>query len=394
MFENERANTSNNPSELYLHLQQCKLLGRTIKSQRPLSCLAVPDYKSTIPTKEVCDELVANYFRNFESVYRIIRILSFYASYAAYWVRPGQNNCCFSMVLVLAIGTVFIPDSAKATSFRATARQWVYAAQQWLLAPLGKSCMNIRGLQIQCLLILARETIGIGSDLIWTSIGTIIRTAMQLGYHRDPQTFHGMSPLHAEMRRRLWATVMEISVHAAFNSAMPPLISLDEFDTGPPLNINDDEIGKSTETPPLPHPSTVYTQTTLQLHLHRSFPARLEAVRVSSSFRVDPSYEHVLRLGKEISASCRFPSISNSPQPTPFHLNHLDLLLRRPLLALHRSWVIKAKANPRYYFSRKVTLDTALALTSNLQDDDVSPHPPNQMSKLISCFNSIVNVSS
>jgi hypothetical protein len=375
MFENEQNNASNNPSELYLHLQQCKLLGRAIKSERPLHCLAVSDYKSTIPRKEVCDELVANYFRNFESVYRIIHIPSFYASYADYWVNPDENNCCPSMVLVLAIGTVFRPDSAKATSLRVTARQWVYAAQQWLSAPLEKSRMNIRGLQIQCLLILARETIGIGSDLIWTSIGTLIRTAMQLGYHRDPQNFHGMSPLHAEMRRRLWSTIMEMSVQAAFNSAMPPLISLDDFDTGPPLNINDDEFGKSTETPRIPHPLTVYSQTALQIHLHRSFPARLEAIRLSSSFRGDSSYDHILRLGKEIMASCRFPSISNATQPTPFHLNHLDLLLRRPLLALHRSWVIKAKTDPRYYFSRKVTLDTALALTSYLPDDDVSHHP-------------------
>jgi hypothetical protein len=148
--------------------------------------------------------------------------------------------------------------------------------------------MNVRGLKIQCLLILTRETIGIGSNLIWASIGTLIRTAIQVSYHRDPQTFQGMSPLHAEMRRRLWATIMEMSVQAVFNSAMPPLISLGDFDTGPPLKINDDEIGKSTETPPIPHPPTVYTQTALQLHLHRSFPPRLEAIRLSPSFRGDP----------------------------------------------------------------------------------------------------------
>jgi hypothetical protein len=99
------------------------------------------------------------------------------------------------VVLVLAIGTVFIPGSAEATSLRAIARQWVYAAQRWLSAPLEKPRMNVRGLKIQFLLILTRETIGIGSDLIWASIGTLIRTAMQLGYHRDPQTFQGMSPL-------------------------------------------------------------------------------------------------------------------------------------------------------------------------------------------------------
>ena len=377
MFDNKQNGSSDNPSELALHLQQCKILRRTLKSKYPFDGFAVSDYKSTIPAKEVCDELVANYFRTFESVYRIIHIPSFYASYAEYWVNPDGNNCWPRIILILAIGTVFLPDSTAATSLRAIARQWVYAAQQWLSAPLEKSRMNMRGLQIQCLLILARKTLGIGSDFNWSAMGILVRAAMQLGYHRDPKKFQGMSPLHCEMRRRLWATIMEMNLQAAFNSAMPPLISLDDFDTEPPLNINDDEIGKNTETA-VPHPQTVYTQTSLQIHLHRSFPSRLEAVRVSSTFRGDPSYEHVLKLGKEIMASCRFPSFSSPTQPTPFHLNHLDLLLRRPILALHRSWVIKAKTDPRYYFSRKVTLDTALVHTSYLLDDDVSPHPPPQ----------------
>lgn len=372
MFGNQRTGISGNPSELYLYLQQCKVLARTIKSHRPQ--LAGSEYRSTIPTKEICDELVANYFRTFESVYRIIHIPSFYASYADF--NPDENSCCPRTLLIMAIGTIFLPDSAKATSLRATARQWVYAAQQWLSAPLEKSRMNIIGLQTQCLLNLARETIVVGSDLIWSSIGTLIRTAMQLGYHRDPHTFGSISPLHAEIRRRIWATIMELSVQAAFSCAMPPLISSDDFDTGPPLNINDDEIGKSTTTPPIPHPPTDCTQTTLQLHLHRSFPARLEAIRITSTFRGEPSYEHVLRLGKEIMASCRFPFTSNAHQPTPFQLNHLDLLLRRPLFALHRTWVIKAKTDPRYHFSKKVTLDAALAHTSFIPDDDVSLHFP------------------
>jgi hypothetical protein len=88
---------------------------------------------------------------------------------------------------------------------------------------------------------------------------------MLLSYYRDPQIFQGMSPLHAAMRRRLWVSIMEISVQEAVASAMPPLVSLDDFDTEPALNINDDEIGKSTKTPPILYPPTVYTQTTFQL---------------------------------------------------------------------------------------------------------------------------------
>ncbi|KAH8594962.1 hypothetical protein B0O99DRAFT_624053 [Bisporella sp. PMI_857] len=370
MFDTQRNGASDNPTELFLNLQQCKILARTIKSHHPDNGREVSGYKSTLPAKEVCDELVGNYFRNYESVYRILHIPSFYSIYNDYWNDPDENNCDPRILLILAIGTVFLPDPETASSLHANARNWVYAVQQWLAGPIEKSRMNIRGVQTQCLLIIARETIGIGSDLIWSSIGTLIRTAMQLGYHRDPQTFKGISPLHTEIRRRLWATIMEMSVQASFSIAMPPLISLDDFDTEPPLNINDDEIGKSTITSPVPHPPTAYTQTSLQYHLYRSLSTRMEVVRITSSFRSDPSYDHVLRLSREITASCRFPFPSSAPQLTPFHLNHVDLLLRRFLFALHRPWVIKVKTDPRYYFSRKVVLDTALAHTSFRPNDD------------------------
>jgi hypothetical protein len=93
--------------------------------------------------------------------------------------------------------------------------QWVFSVQQRLSAPLEKSRMNLSGLQIQCLLILARETLGIGAGLIWISTGTLIRTAMQLGYSRDPKHFPEKSVLHVETRRRLWATIFELAMQAA-----------------------------------------------------------------------------------------------------------------------------------------------------------------------------------
>lgn len=43
----------------------------------------------------------------------------------------------------------------------------------------------------------------VGGDLIWVSVGTLLRMAMQMGLHHDPRHFPHMTILQADMRRRL-----------------------------------------------------------------------------------------------------------------------------------------------------------------------------------------------
>ncbi|KAE8445746.1 hypothetical protein EG329_012925 [Mollisiaceae sp. DMI_Dod_QoI] len=373
LFGSERGRSPEDPSELRVLLQQCKKLARAIKSEHPLAWLAVPDFRSIFPSKEICDELIGNYLRTFESIYRIIHIPSFLTRYDEYWSNlEAENSRCspfvIQLLLILAIGSTFQLSSSENPSLRSAARQWVYTAQQWLSAPLEKSRMNITGIQIQCLLILAREAVGIGSDLLWISAGSLLRAAMQLGYHRDPKHFPGMSIFHGEMRRRLWATIMELGIKESFGTAMPPLVSMDDFDTEPPANINDTDIHQETKTALISRDLITFTQTSLQIILLQSLPSRLEIARVTINFRSEPSYDDVLRLHSDITTASRtaqsFKTISNNQSLTPFHHNYFDFILHQPLISLHLPWAVKARTNPQFYFSRKICLDTCLSIVS------------------------------
>jgi len=372
-FNLEASKNPENKSELRVLFYECKKLGRAMKSERPLTWLTVPNFKNTIPLKEICDELVSNYLRTFESVYRIIHIPSFFTRYNEYWNdQEGDSKHCspfiMQLLLILAIGSKFHLSSSENPSFRSAAQQWVYTAQQWLSGPFEKSHMNITSIQIQCLLLLAREAVGIGSDLLWISAGSLLRTAMQLGYHRDPKHYPGMSILHSEMRRRLWATIMEMGIKEALSTAMPPLISMNDFDTEPPANINDADINQETKNAPVSRDLTTLTQSSLQIILLKSLHSRLELSSITANFRPEISYEKVLRLHSEITSACREAQslkTSGSYQSlTPFQCNYFDFILRRPLIFLHRPWAAKARSDPRYYFSRKVCLDTCLEILS------------------------------
>jgi hypothetical protein len=95
---------------------------------------------------------------------------------------------------------------------------------------------------------------------IWFLLALEVNLAMRMGYHRDPSHFPGMSPLKSEMRRRLWATVLQGDVLISSQMGMPRMISDWQCDTAEPRNLNDTDLDQNTsELPPPRHETEVTT---------------------------------------------------------------------------------------------------------------------------------------
>ena len=346
-------------------------MARVAKAEHPNQWEANPSLRGRVPSRETSDKLVHLYLRTCESTYRILHIPTFEKEYRDYWNDPQSASSGFlvKLLLVMAIGTIFYQETDFYT-IRASAQQWVYAAQSWMASPFEKGRLNLTGLQIHCLIIIARQTTGVGGDLVWISVGSLVRMAITMGFHREPRLFPRMTVLHSELRRRLWASVVEMAVMSSFDYGTPPLISLGDWDTEPPANINDDEIDETTTEPPVSKPNEVYTQTSLQIQLLKSLRTRLEISRLLSDFRFEPAYDDVIRLGKEILSYGREGLLlaqsvpEGAPNPTILQRNLLDTPIRRVLLALHCPFAMRARTNPRFYYSRKVCLDAAIAILS------------------------------
>lgn len=359
-------------SDIFSLLNKCKRLGRVYKAQHSINLSIPPDFRCYVPQRKTSDQLVQAYLRTFESVYRILHVPSFQQEYDSYWISPQSASTAFvvKLLLVMAIGTCFYQDPAESTSLRSSSVQWIYTAQFWLSSPLEKSRINLTGVQIHCLLLLARQTSASDGDLIWVSAGSLLRTAMHSGLHRDPRHLPKISAFQSESRRRLWATVMEIMVQSSMDSGGPPLISCQDFDCEPPSNVDDWQIDENVKTPLVSRSMDTFTQTSLQVLLSRSLPLRLEIAKLINDFRSDASYDETIRLGTELTALIRSNSLlvnafsKDQAKPTAFQTKLLDLLTQRFLLALHFPFAIKAKTNLNYYFSRKICLDSSLSLLS------------------------------
>lgn len=365
-------------------MNKCKSLARAAKAGPHKRWLDNPNFRESIPSREMADKFVSLYFRTSESIHRILHIPSFQREYIQYWEDPQAANTVFvlKLILVMSIGACFYQGS-DAQFYHDQARQWIFAAQAWTSSAFEKGRLHMSGLQIHCLLLVARLDNAVSGDLIWIAAGALFRTALQMGYHRDPKNLPPMTQWHAEMRRRLWATIVELNTQSALDCGMPPLFSVEDYDTEAPANVDDIYLDENTNTPVVSRPPDVFTQTSLQLMMLSTLRPRLEIIRHVNSVGYDPSYDEALALGSELIKHCknnnsfinRINAASpHSPRISQLQRNLLDIFIRRFILSVHRPFAAKAQKDPRYYYSRKVCLDCAMTLVSYPSLDlDASP---------------------
>ncbi|PYH43486.1 Zn(II)2Cys6 transcription factor [Aspergillus saccharolyticus JOP 1030-1] len=374
-------------SDVYAIMARCKRLARVVKTQIILRGPVCSDPRDYVPPRTISDQLLAAYLRTLESAYRVIHVPSFRRAYDQYWADPAASSPAFviKLLLILAVGSVFCPDDTPYGSLvsKLSVSQWIYTAQSWLTSPFEKARLDMQGLQLHCLLLIARQVTAIGGELAWIGAGSLLRTAMHMGFHIDPRHMAKVSPFDAEMRRRLWATILEINLQTSLDAGGIPLIHPDDYDCDPPMNLNDEEM----EQDPFPaaRPAGTLTQTSLQIALARSQAVRLRIAKFVNSFRSGMSYDEALELSAELvqlnhaNASCDISSSSSSTNHhedndthiRPFHRKLYNLMTQRFLISLHTPFALKAKSSPKYYYSRQVNFQASMRIISSIE-----PAPP------------------
>lgn len=350
--------------ETWIGIEKCKALARLIKARRMPARLSPQTFD--IPPKLVSDALVDCYLHTSEAVYRVLHIPTFRRHYDALWDPNNSPDTAFlvHLKLVLAIGAVTYDN---AFTLRSSAVRWVYEAQSWFLGPKYKSRLDIQSLQTKLLLLLAQERVGIDGDPTWVSIGALLRKATFIGLHRDPVHLPQRTVLAAEMRRRLWNTIIELALQSSLASGGPPYISIDDFDTAPPSNFDDDQL---LADDPIPKPEDHFTGVSTAIELRKLFPQRLAVAKFLNDVKSCGTYEETLRLDSELRSAYRilgknmksFSTSKSSPSPSQFEIRLVDFIMHRYLSSLHAPYFVPAMHETAYAFSRKVVVESSLRI--------------------------------
>ncbi|KAF2260502.1 putative C6 transcription factor [Lojkania enalia] len=344
-------------------VQRCKALGRVIKSRRAPQWPSPPT--AELPSKSIADELIDCYLKTIETVYRILHIPSFRRDYEAIWTADTEPKAEFlvQLKLVLAIGALTYDEQF---SMRTSAMRWTYEAQTWLAGPGIKKRLGISLLQTSILLLLARESIAIDGSFIWISTGELLRLAVYMGLHRDALRLPRRTFYEAEMRRRLWNTILELILQSSITSGGPPFISIEDFDTEPPRNLDDNQL-EAEEA--MPKHESEYTQTSTAIALRKTLPIRLAIAKFLNNLGSRSTYQDTLRLDAELREAYKVLCQtlqrykSNTGQaPSDFEIRTVELIMHRYIIALHIPFYSGSFNTSTFAFSRKAVIDASMKI--------------------------------
>lgn len=238
---------------------------------------------------------------------------------------------------------------------------------------------------------------------MWYLLALEVNLAKRMGYHRDPSHFSSLSPLEAEMRRRLWVTVLLGDILISSQMGMPRMIVDGQCDTSEPRNLYDSDFdptsspGGSSALPPA-RPETENTTVIGVIALRRMLGA-LGAVSDLTATIKSCGYAEILHVDGILNdARANIPpllkmrpmasSITDPPQLIMSRL-FLGHLFYKGQIMLHRRFLRSQQDATAY--SRRVCLDAALGALQIQHILDEETRPGGQLLMLRWRITSIMN---
>lgn len=193
----------------------------------PEKTLAFEKIMEYLPSRAECDRILTFYFQQTYMIPVCIHTGQFQTAYEKFWQTPKSTSLLWISLLFSLLSTslfqqasktpgngdgaeTLCPDTRnKIAAFSSTAYQCLLAGDYLVGKPYSVEATLIFGIH---LVLQKRDT----EPICWHTIGTAVRLAQQMGYHRDA-THLGHSSSNAaislfegEMRRRVWA-YLEVS---------------------------------------------------------------------------------------------------------------------------------------------------------------------------------------
>lgn len=206
---------------------------------------------------------------------------------------------------------------------------------------------------------------------IWILLGTIVQLAMHMGYHRNPEQFNGISAFDSEMRKRIWATVVEVDLGISAQMGLPRLIKQWQSNTPEPSNLQDSDFDKETAVIPPSRPEADLTPI-----LYRIIKARLMTAigyiwdyagdtRPSTHSEMMNMDQRLHEVHASIPECLRWRSIAHCITNSPHLIIQkisLEIMFLRGRIVLHRRYLQGSPERTQYPSSQEACLDAALTL--------------------------------
>ncbi|CAG8910049.1 unnamed protein product [Penicillium egyptiacum] len=369
----------------------------------PQLLLGCPHYTTreqllaSLPGKPEVDRLVSFYFNSFDMSPAILHSVEFLKEYEQFWERPDDTPIIW---IGLLYATMCLATQFQRFRFE-SALHPIVSAEHDPQTMVEAFRANI----VQCL-ILGKYHMGGPYVLetlilyftcehfshkdaqlgIWLLLGIIVQLSMHMGFHRDPKHFgdQGISPFAGEMRRRVWATIMELDLGISAQMGLPRLIRPWQADTEEPRNYLDRDFNQQTRDLPPPRPDTENTQMLYRLSKARMMSTLGLILDGASDIRAYTyTYSRILKIDAKLNEThnaipicLKWTSmthcITDSPQVIMQKL-FLELMFQKGKIILHRKFL--SQQGDQYRDSHRACIHAALIILEyqRILDEETQP---------------------
>lgn len=362
--------------ELKANYKAMKVLATSIPYQR---------LSELLQDRDELAHFVQLYWDVMENTHRVLHGPTFWQKYQVFCEQPSNTDEAFVAILLLMVASVRCMYSKRPTSYRGLSsveREMsvtsITACELWLFRQSRKHS-SIELVQIRILLYIAKRANSFHKKRSWEEAVSLKSFGLRIGLHRDPKLLEKAlggchvvqnpltSELEKEMRRRLWATITEIELQAAFDAGFPSALSSLRTDCGVTSNINDEDIQETSTPLPSVESLDFYTSSSFLCISSHSFMLRSVMNQLINDTRSKMSYKSTQHYHARVMTELenmplwidahRRSDNASSPAALPALL--LDIQLRQFLLLLHLPFAQQADHISRYGYSRMVCLNTA-----------------------------------
>ncbi|KAL4750117.1 hypothetical protein BDW72DRAFT_120993 [Aspergillus terricola var. indicus] len=260
---------------------------------------------AAVPPRPVVDRLMALHFDSYMITPYLIHDQKFLREYETFWEDPSATSIAwiglmFSMLFIAAQLQAFAIDF---TDGRVESLKVEYLTMKDVFREKAVQCLILarytRGgpyILETLIMILTGEFVLLKDSATdgWLLISMILHLAMRMGYHRDPDHFPGISPFEGEMRRRIWATILQLDLALSLEMGLPRSATDTHIDTKQPRNLCDSDFDEDTTEMPPPRPETKWTPVLPLIAKGRLISALGLICDVNSDIN-PPSYDEIMK---------------------------------------------------------------------------------------------------
>lgn len=361
---------------------------------------------ASIPQRPVADRLVSKYFKAKDMASSVIHGPTFLKEYEQFWKNPSETPVMWIGLLfaLIAIGAHIQQRESNPLQSTLGHQRVLHSYKEKVVECLilGKYTKVVPHTIETLLLYFLLEFLSAADTRVdnWILAGMIVRLAMRQGYHRDPIHTPQIQPFHAEMRRRHWATIVQIDITASAQAGLPRMVNKSVCDTAEPCNLLDDDFDEDIVELPPSRPDTDMTPM-LYLNTRNKLLSVYGMITDLTTSTWSSSYHDVMQLDRKLQNTRTKMPAGLQLRPLPMSITdhgktiirriHLDLTFNRARCILHRKYLTAARTNVHYEYSRTSCIDAAVQILKHQEVLYREVQPGGWLSQEVWMLTSVLN---